>query len=337
MNEREAPIFDDNSTGEDEDESNIESTDPEYQDAIESINPENEAIGRYEQQQKPTHPTFYVMLLWQRAFCEHAFNRNWTWTLQNHYYFGGGVNSHGHLAPMMAERSAIIRKQAHQLLDGGWKNIEEFDKYRAAVESFPVKVLGTGPNRKFFEKDLPQRFVKKYLEKIDEHILKRWWNDKMIYYMLGGDPVLAKEFAKMCVHYKSQYKENGNQVDDEGNAVNADITDYSYATTPSTTTLGAHHIMFDEKAEPIKLDVKETLQLITNDKDFQWHRVLDTKFVKDDYWEQIVLLAEADGVVDLFRFKEDGKSVYSLLQFAMNSIVLTSFVVSARDAQQAKQ
>ena len=84
--------------------------------------------------------------------------------------------------------------------------------------------------------------------------------------------------------------------------------------------------MFDEKAEPIKLDVKETLQLITNDKDFQWHRVLDTKFV-NDYWEQIVLLAAADGVVDLFRFKEDGKSVYSLLQFAMNSIVLTSFVV----------
>ena len=116
-----------------------------YEVSIGSIDPESAEFrsreGAYVQQEfKEAPPTFYVMLLWQRAFCDLAFNDNWWFVLQNDPYFGDGRDTHGHLARFMPERSVRIFTQANQLMNGGWKDTDrfpQFKKYKKAVAAFP--------------------------------------------------------------------------------------------------------------------------------------------------------------------------------------------------------
>ena len=70
------------------------------------------------------------------------------------------------------------------------------------------------------------------------------------------------------------------------------------------TRLGRHHVMNDEKADLIKLNVRDTMEMIT--KDVDWKIVLNDKFVKE-HWDQIENLATTKGVVDLFSIGKDGK------------------------------
>ena len=82
------------------------------------------------------------------------------------------------------------------------------------------------------------------------------------------------------------------------------IRSYPYTNMIKTTTLGAHHTMFDDKIDPIKLDVKTTLQQMTIGTD--WSKVVNKPFVLD-YGDEIEKLASVDGVADMFQLKEDGK------------------------------
>ena len=294
-----------------------------FDQAIESaeFDPDDAVEEVYDDQSDVAPPTFYVMLLWNRAFCQHAFNESWRFILQEDPFFG----SFGQGARFMAERTAVIYKQALELKThvdenefitdivgtpivdnpnfnrhvGGWKLEKAFDKYLTAVSSMPEDVQGEGVcvDRKFFEVDQPREFLDMYLATTKKGLCQRWWSDDLIYYILGGDPVLAKEFAKMLIHYKDE---------EEFKAADPDhiVTPYPYRDIIKTTTLGRHHTMFDYNITPIKLDVQQTLERMTSGTN--WKNVLDKPFVSD-HWAMIEELAGANGVVNLFQLKDNGE------------------------------
>jgi len=140
----------------------------------------------------------------------------------------------------------------------------------------------------------------------------------LIYYVLGGDPILAKEFAKMLMHYKHEYEiKEANQ--------GYIVVPYPYTDIINTTILGAHHNMTDNEDGAIKLDVKTTLQLMTGSAKFDWEEVVNKPFVKT-YWDEIVKLASVEGskFADMFQLKEDGKY---LIMFVLTCLVRYSHYI----------
>ena len=291
------------------DESNVT-----YDNSINATNVDSPEFAslQYTQQNEKSPPTFYLMLLFRRAFCECAFNDIWKKTLQNDPYFGPGT--FGQCSRLMCELSAIIHKQVAELKSDnykGWMDKKPFEKYKNEIEKVPEDVDGDGANRRFFKKELPQKFLDTFSFNLDKHIYKTWWSTELIHYMLGGDSVLAKEFAKMLVHYKNEY-ETAMTTDEDGEEVNAIIAPYPYTDTPDTATLGLHHVFFDETKEPITMDVRATMELVTAS--VNWADVVKNKFVVT-HWEKIEQLAAAEEVVNLFMVTEDGKSMLCSLSF----------------------
>lgn len=294
MNVREVPV--------------IDGSEQSYDDAINTCDinsSENAALsGQYGQTIQQSESTFYVMLLFHRAFTDCAFNDSWRFLVQNDPWLG--ENTYGQGSRMMAERLVVMYNQVDELKkNDAWQNRKEFGKYMTAVNSIPDNIGRKGADKNFFLKRLPKEFFDAYCANMDKHFLKTWWASELVHYMIGGDPVLAKEFARMCVHYEKQY-DTGTTINNEGEETNARITPYDYKDTPEMVTLGPHHVMFDDKAEPITLNVQHSMELITAN--VEWHKVVEDKFVKK-HWARIQDLASADGVVNLFDVDKDGEFV----------------------------
>lgn len=259
-------------------------------------------------------PTFYTMLHFQRAFCEYAFNDNWRFLLQNDPFLGPGT--FGQCARMMAERCAVMHDQLEKLKGDGWQALPEFKKYLDAVSKCRESDGSTGdyPDQDFFLKRLPKKFIEIYETNLKKHLFDCWLSDGsteddtskpgLLHYLLAGDPVFAKEFAKMLVHYKEQHE--GTSLNNDNEEINNTITKYNYSSTPEFVELGEHHIMFSKTAQPIKLNVKNALEFITEG--VKWQSILDETFVKDN-WSFIEKMAHAEEVVRLFDVvQDDGKS-----------------------------
>jgi len=60
-----------------------------FDQAIESaeLDPDDAVEEVYDDQSEASPPTFYLMLLWNRAFCDYAFNPNWRFILKEDPYF----------------------------------------------------------------------------------------------------------------------------------------------------------------------------------------------------------------------------------------------------------
>ena len=291
-----------------------------YADSIEATNEqsaENRALdGQYTQPIKEAESTFYIMLLFFRAFTDYAFNDTWRFLLQNNPHFG--TNTFGQCAQFMAERAAISYEKANELLELGdngkprWQTASNrFKQYAKAAMTVPVQAAKEGDvDRKFFFEELPNTFIKVYMDNLETYVLKTWWSSELVHYMLGGDPTLAKVLADMLVHYKEHHVEV--EVEDvpfDEEMEGLPTTPYNYDNInrfcdDGIATLGRHHVMNDEKADPIKVNVRDMMTMIT--KDVNWKIVLNDKFVKE-HWDQIENLASADGVVDLFSIDKEGK------------------------------
>lgn len=145
-----------------------------FDQAIESaeLDPDDAVEEVYDDQSEASPPTFYLMLLWNRAFCDYAFNPNWRFILKEDPY-------------PMAERTVVIYNQAAELkpsLDkdssgqyhlGGWKTNPAFKKYSTAVSRMPTNTKDGLVDREFFEKSLPIEFLDKYLASIKKGLLSR--------------------------------------------------------------------------------------------------------------------------------------------------------------------
>ena len=142
-------------------------------------------------------PTFYTMLLFHRAFCEYAFNDNFSFLLRNDPFFGAGT--FGQLSRFMPERVYVIYKQLSELEDGGWKTKPEFAKYLQALDGIPES-SNSCADKEFFDK-LPIKFMEDYKRNLDKHILGRWRTNELIPYLIGGDDTLRQQLARMMLSH----------------------------------------------------------------------------------------------------------------------------------------
>ena len=302
--------------------------------AIEDCNPEEFDSITIENATIDTSPTYYIMLLFLRAFFDCAFNKNWRFLLQNNPHFG--KNTYGQGAQFMAERAVIMYNQANDLMTkkdtnrdsptygqqiGGWKDKDEFQVYLEEVKTVPVNGVEGGVDRAFFEQRLPEMFLNEYINNMRTHILSTWWGDDLLHYMIGGDPTLAKEFCKMLVHYNEEYEGDAAAVDsDTGDFVNQFTpANYTYTGTPESTTLGIHHSLFDTSADLLELNVKDTMSTITANT--KWQKVLEDPFLTNKkHWECIEQMAAMPQVVRLFDLDENGKKKYSCIMLFFSTL-----------------
>ena len=80
-------------------------------------------------------PTFYVMLLFHRAFCEYAFNDTFSFLHPNDPYFG----TFGQMARLMLEQCYVMHRQLQDTKGDGWESKPQFTKYRASLVGIPLQ------------------------------------------------------------------------------------------------------------------------------------------------------------------------------------------------------
>ena len=168
---------------------------------------------------------------------------------------------------------------------------------------------------------------------LKQHILDRWRNNKLIVYLLGGDPVLARQFARTLVHHKRRLEEGAIAVDEQtGEEVNADVQ--QFPPYPNVQhQLGDHHTI-SEMGGPVRINVKQTMEYLCKNADFK--NILENdRFVKR-YWTLIEKLADPDNGVTVRLFdRKHGE--YSLSYFSPSfSRALTIFSSSPTFSRQGR-
>ena len=232
-------------------------------------------------------PTFYKMLLFHRAFCEYAFDNHFLFLLRNDPFFG--VGTFGQLARFMPERVYVICQQLYELKDDKWKNKPEFAKYLEALKGIP-KSSKSCANKEFFEQ-LPIKFMENHEHNIDKHILNQWRSDKLLPYMIGGDPRLARELAMMLLNHNCI----GSVValDDKNEEIQSAEPAPAYIFDDHKLTRG-----------PVQINVKKCMEYIMANADL--NVITNDEFVKK-HWNYITKLADADEVVCLTDKLDDGE------------------------------
>ncbi len=247
----------------------------------------------------PRHssPTFYTMLLFHRGFCEAAFDDSFSFLLQDDPYFGH--NTFGQGARHMPERAAVMLQQINALKDGKWRGKPQFAKFEEALKKVPVESDHVA-TVSFYEK-LIEKFLKLFEKYLEKHILNRWRNNKLIMYLIGGQPELAQQLARTLRHYDSL--DGGISINDEGEEVNTVIERYSDY-PDINITLNNHHTVALDRG-PVKVNIKSTMTFLTEKADFR--HILETdRFVKK-HKALIFEMAMAGETVRLFDRNADGK------------------------------
>ena len=237
-------------------------------------------------------PTFYTMLLFHRAFCEYAFNDNFSFLLRNNSCFGEGT--FGQLSQFMAERTYVMYKQMNELKDGGWENVEgdAFKKYKDALKGIPEKSEHSA-DRSFFNA-MPNTFIANYEKSLNEHVLERWRSNELLWYGLGGNEHIAQAIAQWLVDY-----DDGIPVDDDGEMVNAEVPPYAFS--DMNVTLGEQHTVTQGE---VVINLKRCMEFLTANADRKV--IKEEPFIKE-HWVLIEKLAAAENAVRLFDKNDDGK------------------------------
>ena len=186
-------------------------------------------------------------------------------------------------------------KQLNELKDGGWKTQQQFAGFVKALHGVPEKTKH-GASRDFFL-DFPDKFIGLYEKSLSDHILMRWRNNKLLLYMVGGQPKLAKQLALKVVHHK----ENMGAVGDDSEIVEACL--HTSSQFPDVDVeLDRHHNTL--KDEPPTINVRECMEYVTTNVDFDIV-VKDEIFVKNE--DLIESLAASENTVQLFDKHSNGK------------------------------
>lgn len=262
-------------------------------------------------------PTYYTMLLFHQAFCEYAFNDNYEFILRNDPYYGR--NTFGQVSRLMPERAAVMHQKVHELMDGGWRNKEEFKPFLEALDRVPESGTTNHKADKQFYTDMVETFLRIFNQNYDKHIMRRWTNNKLIVYMLGGEPELAKQLARVLDYYDQHNEDRGLTLDEDGNTINSDIP--TFDTFPGINIdLGDHHTMNNHV---VNINVRDTMRILTKGKTAKdWWTILDKdRFVKKCKG-LIIKLARSSETVRLFDRRKDGElhDLYSLCFPICNSL-----------------
>ena len=236
---------------------------------------------------RPISPTFYTMLLFHRAFCEYTFNDNFDFLKRNDIYFGSGT--FGQLSRFMPVQIYVMRKQLDELKDGGWKEMKEFEPYIEALKGIPERSSDDNDADQAFFENMSKKFISIYEVSLDEHLLKRWQSEKLVWYALGGDENVAKEMAKWLVDGK------GVETNQAGEEFNTEFT-------PGEIDLCKQHNM---TKGAVKVDLDKCMEYLTKNKDREL--IINEEFI-GKHWEDIEKLAMAPNTVRLFDYVDGSKS-----------------------------
>ncbi len=202
----------------------------------------------------------------------------------NDPYFGSGT--YGQLAPFMPERIYLMKREVSTLQgeDGnGWKGINLFAPYLKALSNVPKK-SNHSADRSFFEK-LPIKFINEYHSNLDKHLIDHWRLDDLVPYILGGQPELAREFARMIILYDIE----SGATEDKNNEFQG------YCFPNAEIVMDVFHNTGMETEDHTFLTSKSGLYKIRND-----------PFIRAN-WDSIVILLLSDViVVRLFDKLTDG-------------------------------
>jgi hypothetical protein len=292
--------------------------------------------------QGKSSPTFYTMLLFHRAFCEFAFDDSFDFLLRNDPYYG--VNTFGQVARLMPERAYVMYHRLQQLKNGGWKTVswEEkeystnavgdiveittrglfFGKFIESLRKVPTNSEHAA-TQQFFEK-MVTKFLSIFESNLNKHISQRWRNDKLIVYLLAGDPELAKQMARTLAHWDGDA--GAVHIDAEGQPINNDeqFTDYPN----KVIELGPHHTI-SGRCGPVRINVRDAMIWLTELADFR-NILLTDRFVKK-YKDLILELALSETTVRLFD-RKDGE-LFSFLPRWL-PLFSDSFLIQAKWTQQ---
>ena len=165
-----------------------------------------------------------------------------------------------------------------------------FAEYSKALVGVP-ETSSDCADRCFFDR-MPETFFSEFEATLEVHVLKRWKHPSLLHYMIGGEPILAREFARWLVCAK----ENGGMAN--------------------------QHVFIDEDIEldkfhvtnsgAVEINVRECMKYLTTGEDgnpVDPTSILEDEFVKRhwDLIEALALVEDSSPAIRLFDKKEDGE------------------------------
>lgn len=85
------------------------------------------------------------------------------------------------------ERCYIMHKVLHEIETGNWKERAEFRDYNTALQ---------GVNDQDESNNMTTIFFQRFRHMFDKHVAPCWRSDAILHYIIGGNPILAKEFVR---------------------------------------------------------------------------------------------------------------------------------------------
>jgi hypothetical protein len=241
-----------------------------------------------------------------------------------------GNGTFGQLARLGPERCAVMHMHLSELENGGWREKKEFKRFVDAYSSSTEKV-------KAYLDKCAVTFFRRFRAIFDRHMVTKWTSTETLHYLLGGDPRLAKEFARWLVYHEAHPHSNEIASASPTSPTNATLsspsTPPSFSSVASSRTsrdsnnmspssssiesnnkstkiftfkkqkiiLGRHHTMDHENKEDIEIDLRESMLFLTEYVDPS--AILCDPFIKAN-WTYIVALSKEKEAVNLFCKKQ---------------------------------
>ena len=252
---------------------------------------------------KSISPTFFTMLHFHKGFCDYTFNNHFDFLKRNDMYLGKGT--FGHLSRFMPVQIYLMKKELDELRAAfstdEWKKLPEFKEYANALDGIPPTASDKEKNcaDMAFFKQLHIKFFDRYEKSLTDHLLTRWRTNKLVWYCLGGDENVAKEFAIWLVNAKNA----GVATNEEGEAINNPEGQRIPHSNDDTVEvmLCNQHQPTDPSAKRVKINVNKCMEFLTKNADA--HKILKDDFIIRN-WEHIEKLATSTETVKLFELKK---------------------------------
>ena len=150
-----------------------------------------------------------------------------------------------------------------------------------------------GMDADFFDK-LPKSFFSRFKAIFEKHVSEHWRSDPILPYLLGGHPVLAKEFARYLRSYHLVLESIDRDLDDDGAAEDDDDdNDVEAFEFPDEDVVLDHH---QGSHGPVTVNVRSAMESLTSKACRA--QIMDDPLVKDNF-ALILKLAEASTPVEL--------------------------------------
>jgi hypothetical protein len=156
-----------------------------------------------------------------------------------------------------------------------------FAPYLKALSNVPKK-SNHSADRSFFEK-LPIKFINEYHSNLNKHLIDRWRSDDLVPYLLGGQPELAREFARMIIHYDSE----SGTMEDKNNEFQG------YCFPNAEIVMDVFHNTGMETEDHVSISVSECMTFLMSKSDL--YKIRNDPFIRAN-WDSIVMLALSDDI-----------------------------------------